>query len=313
VNRLDHITLRQLRALRLIAEKGTISGAAQAMGLTGPAVHSQLKTLEDAVGATLVFREGRSRTTLTPQGAELVRAEAQLRATLDRAFRVIDALDRGQTGCVVLGAVSTAKYLAPRLVALLDAEFPDIEVVLKVANRAETIAGLGRGEFDLCIMGRPPREPLTDARPLADHPHVLIAAPDHPLAGRDAVCAAEMAGERFILRESGSGTRLLAERYLAGLDLPVAVRHLEMDSNETIKQSVMNGLGIAFISAHTVLYEVANGQIAVLRAAGTPVMRKWYLLRPLDAPALAAAERAADWICGNAGRAFPGLEALPFR
>jgi DNA-binding transcriptional LysR family regulator len=307
VKRLDQITLRQLRALRLIAEKGSISGAAHSLGLTAPAVHNQLKTMEEAMGVTLLLRDGRSAPTLSPQGAALVRAEARMRATLDRAFREIDALDRGRTGVVVLGAVSTAKYVAPRIVARLDAAFPDIEVLLRVANRADTIAALSRGEFDLCIMGRPPREPLTDAVRLAGHPHVLIAAPDDPLVAAGPIDAAAIGAARFILREDGAGTRLLAERYLEGIEAPAIGRRIEMDSNETIKQSVMNRLGIALISAHTVFQEVAAGRLAVLDAPGMPVMRSWFLLRPLDAPLSPAASAVADWIEAHAGDCFPDL------
>ena len=309
MKRLEQITLRQLRALQFITEHGTISAAAQAMGLTGPAVHSQLKTLEEAIGSKLIFREGKQRNSLTQQGQVLCEAEAQVRATLERAIRSIDALDKGRKGAVVLGAVSTAKYFAPRIVAKLDAAFPDIEVALKIANRSETITALQRGDYDLCIMGRPPRQPLAEAVSLADHPHVLIAPPDHPLAGRAEASDRDLCSERFILREPGSGTRMLAERYLDQLAETCTGARLEMDSNETIKQAVMNGLGVALISAHTVLHELASGRLVTLKAAGTPILRKWYLLTPMEFEPSTAARIVGDWIVENADRCFRELYA----
>jgi molybdate transport repressor ModE-like protein len=304
---LDQISLRQLRALDMVAQHGTITAAAQVMGLTGPAVHNQLKNLEEITGTTLLFREGRQRNTVTPQGQALLQAHRQMRATLQRALLSIAAIDQGRSGSVVLGAVSTAKYFAPKIVAMLDAEFPQIDIHLKVANRSETIAGLEKGEFDLCIMGRPPREPLTEAVWLAEHPHVLIARPDHPLAGRAQVRNEDLSNERFVLRESGSGTRLLASRYLEDLDDRDAPNVIEMGSNETIKQAVMNGLGIALISAHTVADEVSLGRLAVLNAADMPIMRSWYVLTPSELAPTKPAQMVRSWLVANSKAYIPNL------
>lgn len=277
------------------------------LGLTAPAVHSQLKTLENAINAPLLDRTARGQIQLTPQGEYLVQAEGQIRATLDRALRGIAALSDGKEGVVVLGAVSTAKYFAPRIVALLDQEFPGIEVMLRISNRTETIAALSQGEFDLCIMGRPPRQPELDAVPLADHPHVVIAAPHHRLAGRSAIPLAELGRERFIMRETGSGTRLLGERYLERFTGPEAPRRVIMDSNETIKQAVMSGLGIALISAHTVAQEIVEHRLTVLDVPGLPILRKWFLLTPRMAPQSAAAAKVTDWITTHAADCIPDV------
>ncbi len=287
--------------------EGTISGAAQQMGLTAPAVHSQLKTLENLIGSQLLDRTERGQTKLTPEGEYLLQAEAQVRATLERALRGIVALREGQEGVVVLGAVSTAKYFAPRIVAMLDQEFPGIDLSLRISNRTDTIAALSQGDLDLCIMGRPPRQPATDAVPLADHPHVIIAAPGHPLADAPSVSAADLAKERFILREIGSGTRLLAERYLERFTGQSSPRRMVMDSNETIKQAVMSGLGIAIISAHTVAQETMDGRLTPLSVEGFPINRKWFLMTPQDHQASPAAAKVGQWIIDQAADCIPTL------
>ncbi|MCB1479534.1 MAG: LysR family transcriptional regulator [Rhodobiaceae bacterium] len=308
MKRVDQISLRQLRALDAVLTHGTISAAAQAMGLTGPAVHNQLKTLEEIIGSPLIYREGRQRNSATPQGGVLSRANAELRATLERAILNINALNSGHSGCVVIGAVSTAKYLAPRIIALLESEFPGLELVLKIANRSDTIEALSDRALDLCIMGRPPRHALNNAVPLANHPHIIIAAPDHRLSGRDDVSVGELLDERIILREQGSGTRLLATRFIEEIADGQELTTMEMDSNETIKQAVMNGLGIALISAHTVSEEVGSGRLVRLKVPGTPIIRKWYLIAPREFEPTQATKHVRAWLERNFAAHVPELQ-----
>ncbi|WP_238366065.1 LysR family regulator CbbR [Mesobacterium pallidum] len=301
----DQITLRQLRALSEVVRLGTISGAAEALGLTGPAVHNQLKTLEEAVGAPLLEKQGRERNVPTEQGRALLIAGSEMRGALDRAAHQIDALGRGLSGSVVLGVVSTAKYFAPRLVARLHDALPDVEVVLKVGNRQETIQALARHEFDLCIMGRPPREPLVTAQPLGPHPHVLIAAATHPFAEVSPVPRAALLEQTYVMREEGSGTRILAERWLDDLGDGREARRVEMSSNETIKQSVMSGLGVAILSAHTVADELAAGRLVTLDAPGLPVLRHWFLLTPNEARMSPTVRTVRDWLAENTAQLLP--------
>lgn len=308
MKRVDRITFKQLRALKLVADHGTIAGAADALGLTGPAVHNQLKTLEDMVGSPLLMREGAERNRPTPQGRALIAAHDEARAAMERAIHQIDAIDAGRRGSVVLGTVSTAKYFAPGMVARLHEAMPDIEVILKVGNREQIIAALQRRELDLCVMGRPPREPLVEARVLGDHPHILIAAPSHRLAAKGRIDPEELLAERFVLREPGSGTRILATRFLDDLGEGAVVRVTEMDSNETIKQAVISGLGLALISAHTVAEELRSWRLVALDCPGMPILRKWYLLRREDQALSPAAREVRDWILEHTDRIFPALE-----
>lgn len=307
MKRRDRVTLKQLRALAAVVEYGTISQAADVLGLTGPAVHGQLKTLEETIGAPLIDRHGRSNATATAQGQALLSAHEEIQGALGRALHQILAMDRGQIGSVVIGVVSTAKYYAPRIVKRLRDEMPEVDVVLKVGNRSETLDGLERGAFDLCIMGRPPRSALARAVRLADHPHVLIAAPDHRLAGAGMIDAGDLVGETFVMRERGSGTRILANRFLADIGAETELSTIEMASNETIKQSVMSGLGLALISAHTVADELDAGRLSTLPMAGLPLLRQWFLILPEDTRATPAVLRAAEFIESHIDELLPQL------
>jgi DNA-binding transcriptional LysR family regulator len=147
---------------------------------------------------------------------------------------------------------------------------------------------LAGNDIDLAIMGTPPQHVECDARRIAEPPLAWLAAPDHPLAALRSVAPAQLAGEQLIVREPGSGTRTSMERYLRGHRVkPVQV--LEMSSNETIKQAVMAGMGIAFLSEHAAGLEIEAGRLVRLRVSDTPVVRQWYAVHRTDKRFLPAA------------------------
>lgn len=302
---LASLTLRQLRALRAVAEARSISGAAQALGLTAPAVHSQLRVLEEAVGTALIFREGAHAFHATPAGEALLAAGRRADAALKSALDEIEALQQGRAGRVVLAVVSTAKYFAPALVGALRRERPGIEVVLRVGNRDWVLSALRDGTVDLAIMGRPPRDPVVNAADLGPHPHVVIAPPGHPLAADPEVPASAILAQPIILREPGSGTRVLAQRFLDRLGEGAPYAEIEMDSNETIKQAVMAGLGIALISGHTVADELRAGRLVALRRHDLPIMRRWFVLHRADSPPEGAALTVWQDILAQQGQFLP--------
>lgn len=291
--RLDAITLKQLRVLQAVAAQGTLTAAAVALGQTTPAIHSQIKNMEVAVGAPVLARGPDGRMQPTPAGEEMLRAATRIAGILSQAAAQVRARSQGHIGQVTLSVVSTAKYFAPRLVRMLNARCPEIEIALRVGNRESVIADLDGGRCDMAVMGRPPRAPPVHAVPLGPHPHGVILPPDHPLAGADGFDPAFLAGETFLSREQGSGTRLLMQRFLERIEEAQPARIVEMDSNETIKQAVLAGLGLAFLSLHTVDDDLRSGRLALLRGPHLPVMRHWYLVTPAIFPPGPAAQRIA--------------------
>ncbi len=141
----------------------------------------------------------------------------------------------------------------------------------------------------MVIMGRPPDNLDLETKPIGPHPHIVITPPGHRLAGRKGLKLSALTDEKWLVREFGSGTRLLMERTFdeAGLAPHIV---MEMSSNETIKQAVMAGLGIAFLSAHTVSLELQVGQLATLDVKGLPAMRQWFAVRRAEKRMLPAAE-----------------------
>jgi DNA-binding transcriptional LysR family regulator len=275
---LPALTFRQLRALKMVCETGSITGAAERLSLTPPAVHNQLKTLANTIGAEVVTRAASGAFAPTPEGASLLIAIEKSEAAVSRALYEIEALRRGVAGQVVLGVVSTGKYIAPGIVARLKRSHPEIEIRLEIGNRNQIIAGLESEWIDVAIMGRPPRQPSVTAYPIGNHPHLLIASPDNPLSKKTTASHDEILDQTIILREEGSGTRILAMRFLDRIGEGRPFRQIEMDSNETIKQAVIADLGVALISAHTVIDEMAAGRLVQIRAESLPIYRQWFVL-----------------------------------
>lgn len=271
-----NVTLRQLRTFAEVARRQSFTAAAKALHLTQPAVSMQMRQLEDAAGLPLVERLGR-RIHLTDAGRELLPYAGGIADLLREAEDAMNALQGIGGGELSIAVTSTAKYFAPRLLAEFRRRHPEVRLRLAVSNRESVVRALTDNTVDLAVMGRPPRGLDTEAAAFAKHPISVIAAPDHPLAGRRRLPLEALAGETFIIRERGSGTRAAMEHVFAERAFR-ARETLEMSSNETIKQAVMAGMGVAFLSTHTIGLELRAGRLVLLAVSGLPVMREWYVI-----------------------------------
>ncbi|SFU19816.1 LysR family transcriptional regulator [Mesorhizobium sp. YR577] len=284
-----NLTLKQFRAVEAIVSHGKIINAAKVLGLSPPAITIQLRQIEEELGLQLFDRtnEGMRPTAAGLAFVDTAQAiEERMRLLADQ----IDAIKGVRTGSLRLGVVSTAKYFAPRMMAAFMKDYPDIDMRLAIGNRAETIARLKNHEVDIALMGRPAKDVPVRASAFGDHPLVIIAAPEHPLAKARDISKERIARENFLIREPGSGTRISLEIFLSELPGRLDDLGIEMDSNETIKQAVMAGLGIAFISAHTIAFEVEAGRLVILDVAGMPIRRQWFAVMRTDhaiSPAMA--------------------------
>lgn len=300
---LRRLTLKQLRVLRAVVDTGTVTGAADSLAVTPPAVTAQLRQLEAVLGCALVERTaGGFRP--TDAGREAIAAAKAVETALADMVAAVEGLSGVEGGRAAVGVISTAKYFAPRALAAFKRDHPGVDLRLLVGNRSETIAALERFELDFAIMGRPPEHFPVEQAVFGDHPHVIIAAPDHPLGGSRRLPIGALAGETFLLREAGSGTRTLMRELLAagGLD-PAA--GMEIGSNETIKQAVIAGMGVALLSAHTVAAELEDRRLAVLDIAGLPIVRQWFVVRRREKRLLPAARALWEHMARDGGSFLP--------
>ncbi len=306
--RMRGLTLKQLEAAKAIARHGTLTAAARAVGVTPSAMTTRLKELETVSGFTLFDR--------TSAGLQINRAGDLILAMTDQIHAAIE-LTEGRlsdlkgvtTGSLVVGITSTAKYFAPRLIADFARRFPGVDIALQVGNRLEIVQALRRFSIDVAIMGRPPMQMDLRAEAFGDHPLVIIAPPDHPLSGRIGIAKSEIAKESFLTREEGSGTRTVFEEFFDGLANRRSRFAIEIGSNETIKQGVMAGLGLALISAHTVAFEVETGRLAVLDVEGLPVLRKWFIAHHRERTVLPTLDAFWTFTLAEGPRHLPILPA----
>lgn len=271
----NRVTLKQLRSLIAVADTGSFTLAARLLHVTQPAISMQVHELESMVGEVLL--DGRRGFRLTPAGDILVRHAREVLYALDLAEVELKANKGVASGTVDVAAITTAEYFVPRLLAAFGNAYPEISFRLTVHNRAGMVELLRERRVDLAIMGEPPAGVNLRRIPFALDRMSFVTAPEHPLAGRKRIPPGALAGERLLLREPGSGTRGNMERFLRAHGVKL-LRADELGSNETLKQGVMAGMGVAFLSHHTFAMEAEAGRLVRLDVRGTPVEREWNVL-----------------------------------
>ncbi len=302
-----NVTRRQLRAFAAVVTAQGFSGAAKALHVTQPAVSLQVKELEAACGLPLLDRSGR-RIRPTEAGREILRVSQAFEREMRSAEERLSALKGLRGGRLTVAVISTAQYFGPRLLAAFRERHPEVELRLHVFNREAVIRHLEEDDVDLAIMGRPPQEIETLSEPFAPNPHVMVAYPGHPLAGRRRIDLRQLLDDTIIAREPGSGTRGLADGLFARHHLQFRPT-LVISSNEAIKQAVIAGMGVAFLSLHTVGVEVAQGTLKVLDVPDLPVVRRWYVVHRRDRRLAPAAQAFRDFMVRDAGAVVAGLMA----
>ena len=297
------LTIRQLRALATVEKTRSVTAAANQLHLTQPAVTLQLRNLQELAGLPLIQRTGDGML-LTDAGREVLTLCERIEAALTDCETSLEMMAGKTAGRISIGAVSTAKYFVPFAIAGFSKLYPDIEIRLTIGNRQETSEALRGYELDFAIMGRPPMGIDMDVRLIGDHPHVIVAPTAHRLARKPRLKLADLADETFLMREPGSGTRGLMENLFetAGVRPKIG---MAMSSNETIKQAVIAGLGIAFISAHTVATELDERRLVTLDVDGLPVVRQWFALSRKDKVLMPPARAMLEFLGAKGAQFLP--------
>ncbi|MBU3697562.1 LysR family transcriptional regulator [Dechloromonas sp.] len=282
------ITFRQLETFAQVARLGSFTRAADALHLTQPAISIQIRQIADTLGMPLFEQIGRD-ISLTPAGQLLMQATRELDDVWNRFESSIDDLKGLKRGKLRVALVTTAKYFLPRMLGAFCQRYPDIEIELEIANRERIVERLRSNQDDLYIMSYPPADLDIVARPFLENALVIVAAPGHWAVGRQ-VTLAELAGEHFLLREQGSGSRHAVDRHLAAVGMRLNVR-LSLASNEAIRDLAASGMGLGVLSRHALDSEPARDGIAILDVEGFPIQQAWNVVH-LDKKLLSVPARA---------------------
>lgn len=266
------ITFRQLETFTAVARLQSFTRAADALHLTQPAVSIQVRQIADTIGLPLFEQNGRE-VQLTAAGEELLNTVRSLDDVWNRFESAIDDLKGLRRGKLRVALVTTAKYFLPRMLGSFCKRYPDIDIELEIAGRDKIVERMRNNQDDLYVMSHPPTDLDIVAYPFLDNEYVVIAAPTHWAVGHP-VRLKELAGEPFLLREAGSGSRMAVEQFLRESGLSLKVR-LSLASNEAIRELVASGMGLAILSRHALGERPESHGIAVLELSDFMLKRPW--------------------------------------
>ncbi|MBA3300685.1 MAG: LysR family transcriptional regulator [Thermoleophilaceae bacterium] len=259
--------IQRLRVLVEVARLGSVSKAAEALGLTQPTVSLHLKALNRTLGVPMVEREGRG-IRLTEAGRLLEHHARRALSELERAQQALANQRDLTTGSLRVGAgVSVGTYLFPEIVRDFADEHPSIELGVEVGSSGVVAEMLDRGELDLGVLGEVARHPDLELRQLASLPIVCIVGPDSKCAESGTVSREQLRSSTLLARRNGSSTQRLVDRHLASMRVTPADRW-GFETPEAIKGAAMAGLGIALISELSVRAELADGRLVKVDLEG---------------------------------------------
>lgn len=277
------ITVTQLTAFLATIRGGSVTAAADELVVTQPSVSSAVAALSRELGCELFERAGRG-IRLTDAGM----------AFAPYAEDVLGLLEKGRTAAreaagvtarrLEIAAVTTAaESFVPGMMRAFSAAHPDVDLTLVVGNRQDVLDLVLSHRADVAITGKPPRDDRLTAEAFMENEIVCITAPNDPVASDAQIGANELSDRPWLLREPGSGTRMLNEQFLA--DHGIEPRTLTLGSNGAIKQAAHAGLGVSLLSRAAVATELAAGWLGEIPLADRPETRPWFVLRSAVGPA----------------------------
>ncbi|RST46629.1 LysR family transcriptional regulator [Variovorax sp. DXTD-1] len=273
---MKHATLRQLKVFEAVARLLSFSRAAEELHLTQPAVSTQVRKLEEHAGNAL-FEQFGKKIYLTPAGTELLQISRAIIQQFEAAENAMLQFNGVSGGKLNVGVISAGDYFFPRLLVEFASRHRGVTLNFTVHNREGLMTHIAENLTDLAIMVRPPTDLDTVNQPFAPHPYVIVAAPNHPLVGVPRIPLNRLMREPFVVREKASDTWHSMEEGFGG-DLSGINIAMEIRSTETIKQAVIAGMGVSFVSAHTISQETRAGSLRVLDVQGFPLMLNWYVV-----------------------------------
>ncbi len=297
-----HGTLTGMKVFEAVARHGNFTRAAGELHMAQPTVSVHMKKLSETIGAPLVEQLGK-RLRLTPAGEEVYAACKRMFDTFAELDDALAGVRDLRCGKLRIGATTAGEYLMPQLLAHFVKRHPEIDVALHVGGRKGVLERLAANADDLYLLTRTPEAPLVTAHPILPNPLVALAGVGHPLATEEPLPFERFAREPILMREPGSGTRLAVESVYAAHGLTPRVR-MELGSNETIKEAVAAGLGVALMYRSALGFSPDAARLAVLHVEGLPREGHWHFVHPVGKQLPAIAQTFVDFAAREAPRIF---------
>ncbi|MGC5325754.1 LysR family transcriptional regulator [Brevibacillus sp. SYSU BS000544] len=268
---------QQLLVFVTVVEKKNFSRAAEELLMTQPAVSQYVQALERSFGTRLLERNNKF-VRLTKAGEIVYHHAKEIISSYNRMKYLVDDMLHVASGTIAIGASYTyGEYILPHVIASLQKRYPLIQPSIKIGNTREIAESVLNHEIDVGVIEGKYHHDNLYIEPIADDEMVVVASSEHPLATKDTVTVADLAEERWIVREMGSGTRDTTDRMFAVNNLQPA-NLMEFGSTQLIKESVEAGLGISLLSEDAIRKEVTLGTLQILPATIEPVIRQFTMI-----------------------------------
>ncbi|MCH2262376.1 MAG: LysR family transcriptional regulator [Candidatus Thioglobus autotrophicus] len=287
-------TLKQLYSFEAVVRLGGFTSASKELHITQPAVYMQVQQLQKNIGAKLFNINGK---TITPTfiGKKIYETAVKAINVVENSKLEIEQSLNPNSGHLQIAVATTANSFVSNLLSKFKKEFPKMTFYMDVTNRHALLDNLKNKNADLVIMGEPPKNIPLISKAFMKNPLIAIVHPDNELLSKKNISIKDLSKETLLTREISSGTRITIERF-TGLDFN---SDIQINSNEAIVEAVQAGLGIGFVSKHSVSLQLKNNIIKQLDVAPFPIIRQWHIVHHAEAELSPIARRFKQFVIDN--------------
>jgi len=287
-------TLKQLYSFEAVVRLGGFTSASKELHITQPAVYMQVQQLQKNIGAKLFNINGKT-ITATFIGKKIYETAVGAINVVENSKLEIEQNLNPDSGHLQIAVATTANSFVSRLLSRFKKEYPKMTFYIDVTNRQALLDNLKNNNADLVIMGEPPKNIPLISSAFMKNPLIAIVHPDNELLTKKKISIKDLNKETLLTREIGSGTRITVERF-TGLDFN---SDIQINSNEAIVEAVQAGLGIGFVSKHSVSLQLKNNIIKQLDVAPFPIIRQWHIVHHAEAELSPIARRFKQFVIEN--------------
>jgi len=287
-------TLKQLYSFEAVVRLGGFTSASKELHITQPAVYMQVQQLQQNIGTKIFNINGK---TITPTfiGKKIYETAVRAINVVENSKLEIEQNLNPDSGHLQIAVATTANSFVSRLLSRFKKEYPKMTFYIDVTNRHALLDNLKNNNADLVIMGEPPKNIPLISSAFMKNPLIAIAHPDNELLTKKKISIKDLNKETLLTREIGSGTRITIERF-TGLDFN---SDIQINSNEAIVEAVQAGLGIGFVSKHSVNLQLKNNIIKQLNVVPFPIIRQWHIVHHAEAELSPIARRFKQFVIEN--------------
>ena len=287
-------TIKQLYSFEAVIRLEGFTSASKELHITQPAVYMQVQQLQDNIGAK-IFNVNGKKITPTFIGNKIYETAVKAINVVENSKLEINQSLNPDSGHLQIAVATTANSFVSNLLSKFKKEFPKMTFYMDVTNRHSLLDNLKNHNADIVIMGEPPKNIPLISHAFMKNPLIAIAHPKNELLTKNKVTIKDLSKETLLTREVGSGTRITIERF-TGLNFN---SEIQINSNEAIVEAVQAGLGIGFVSMHSVNLQLKNQIIKQLNVEPFPIVRQWHIVHHAEAELSPIARRFKKFVIDN--------------